>query len=243
MRRKLKGAIIEVLSTGKTYHTWRDWHLVMETTNPLGPPEQETLYLDVPGADGFLDYSQVLTGKPVFKKRCVEFTLGGNRDMNTWLSFVSQLRGLLEGQKVHIIFDDLLGYYWEGRLSLSFDRSYRIGKVTFSIPQADPYGYSVQTNNDPWLWDPFDFEFGVIDPIGFELKNGTRVVTFEGKGVPFKVEVTVENSSGLYMTTAHGDRYALPDGKHIFGFSIEPPESLTFTGTGKVVVTYRRRIL
>ena len=71
------GATITVIATGKSYHTLRDWGLAIGNNNCIGTPVQETFYLDVPGADGFLDYSEALTGRPIFKQRPIEITLGG----------------------------------------------------------------------------------------------------------------------------------------------------------------------
>ena len=74
------GATITVIATGKSYHTLRDWGLAIGNNNCIGTPVQETFYLDVPGADGFLDYSEALTGRPIFKQRPIEITLGGKMD-------------------------------------------------------------------------------------------------------------------------------------------------------------------
>ena len=83
------GVTITVIATGKSYHTLRDWGLAIGNNNCIGTPVQETFYLDVPGADGFLDYSEALTGRPIFKQRPIEITLGGKMDRRIWNSFIS----------------------------------------------------------------------------------------------------------------------------------------------------------
>ena len=142
------GATITVIATGKSYHTLRDWGLAIGNNNCIGTPVQETFYLDVPGADGFLDYSEALTGRPIFKQRPIEIILGGKMDRRIWNSFISSIRILLHGKRVRIVFDDFPGYYWEGRAEVTeFDRVREIGTFKLSIPQADPYGYSLNDNS------------------------------------------------------------------------------------------------
>ena len=64
MNTMTNGATITVVSTRKSYHTLRDWGLAIGNNNCIGTPVQETFYLDVPGADGFLDYSCLLYTSP-----------------------------------------------------------------------------------------------------------------------------------------------------------------------------------
>ena len=155
MNTMTNGATITVISTGKSYHTLWDWGLAIGNNNCIGTPVQETFYLDVPGADGFLDYSEALTGRPIFKQRPIEITLGGKMDRRVWNSFISRIRILLHGKRVRIVFDDFPGYYWEGRAEVTeFDRVREIGTFKLSIPQADPYGYSLNDNStSDWLWN------------------------------------------------------------------------------------------
>ena len=61
--RKSFGATITVGT--KSYHTFNDWKMTIINNNYIGDPEVETNYLDVPGRDTMLDYSESLTGRPV----------------------------------------------------------------------------------------------------------------------------------------------------------------------------------
>ena len=216
------GVTITVLSTGKIYHTRKDWGLAIGNNNCIGQPEQETYYLYVPGADGFLDYSEALTGRPIFKKRSIEITLGGKMERTKWTAFVSDIRILLHGKRVRIVFDDFPGYYWEGRAQVTdFDRTRELGTFKLTIPQADPYGYSLNDNsNENWLWDPFDFEYGVIDePIQFTLTadSPTAFCTIPHSVVPFSVQVVTSNIGDVGLTMAVGsDKYLLREGENRF---------------------------
>lgn len=245
LKSKPLGLSITVLGTGQTYHTWKTWGLAVGSNYNTGEPEQETYYVDVPGADGFLDYSEALTGRPIFKKRSIEVTLGGDRNPREWANFISKLRVLLEGKLVHIVFDDMPGYYWEGRAHIGpLDRTHRVGSFVFSLPQADPYGYATHTNNEEWEWDPFDFEYGVIDPISFTITNSSKTVTIDGRGAPFPVFVDVTSMGSSLTMKVGGETYPLAVGVNRFhDLLITQNTNLIFTGTGTLSVTYRRRIL
>lgn len=251
MKRIANGASITVLSTGKTYHTLHDWGLAIGNNNCIGTPEQETYYLDVPGADGFLDYSEALTGRPVFKKRPIEIVLGGKMERSRWQSFLSTLRIMLHGKRVRVVLDDFPGYYWEGRAEVTeFDRVREIGTFKLSIPQADPYGYSLNDNSsENWLWDPFDFELGVIDePICLNLTADTPTAscTIPHSGVPFAVSVRVTEIGDVGLTmTVGSDKYLLQKGENRFAELLvaETDLPLTFTGRGSLQVIYRRRVI
>ena len=251
MNTMTNGATITVISTGKSYHTLRDWGLAIGNNNCIGTPVQETFYLDVPGADGFLDYSEALTGRPIFKQRPIEITLGGKMDRRIWNSFISSIRILLHGKRVRIVFDDFPGYYWEGRAEVTeFDRVREIGTFKLSIPQADPYGYSLNDNSTlDWLWNPFDFELGVIDePISITLTadSPTAACTIPHSAVPFVVSVVVSEigETGLKMTV-DGDDYLLQKGENRLAELLVGDSDLTlnFSGRGSLCVYFRRRVI
>lgn len=251
MKTITNGATITVVSTGKSYHTLRDWGLAIGNNNPVGDVTQETFYVDVPGADGYLDYSEALTGRPIFKERSIELTLGGKMNRGQWTAFVSKLRILLQGRVIRLVLDDFPGYYWTGRAELSgFDRKREVGSFKLSIPKADPYGYSLNDNStENWLWDPFDFELGVIDePIHITLDENTKTAscTIAHSLVPFIVTVRVSRigDAGLTMES-DGDRYLLQLGENRMAELVvsDQDKTLRFSGSGELQVLFRRRVI
>ena len=245
------GATITVVSTGESYHTLTDWGLAIGNNNCIGTPGQETFYLDVPGSDRVLDYSEALTGHPVFKQRQIEIVLGGKLDRLSWTSFISQIRILIHGRVVRVVFDDFPGYYWEGRAEVTdFDRTRELGTFVIRIPKADPYGYSLNDNSDEnWLWDPFDFELGVIDdPINLNLTADASAAscTISHGAVPFVANIHVESidDEGLTMTV-DGDDYVLKQGENQLAALLVADRDLTlnFSGRGELNVVFRRRVL
>lgn len=242
------GAQITIVSTGKSYHTWKDWHLAMSNNNPIGDPEQETFYVDVPGASGFLDYSESLSGFPVFKERTIELELGSTGAPESWQAQVAGLRNLLEGKLVRITFDDFKDFYFVGRAHITdYDRKGRLATFKLQIPKADPYGYAILSNNEPWLWDPFSFETGVIDPVkNIALSGGSKQIEVRGNEIP--MPFTIKVSSGSVTVSFSGHRYTLGVGTHdsirdLEGAQITGKTLFTFSGSGTFTMDYRRRTL
>lgn len=251
MKTITNGATIMVVGTEKCYHTLRDWGLAIGNNNCIGDPVLETFYLDVPGADGILDYSEALTGRPIYKYRPIEITLGGKKTPAVWAGFMSTLRSLLHGKVINIVFDDFPGYYWTGRAEITgFDRFRHIGTFKLSIPKADPYGYSLMDNSgENWLWNPLDFEYGVIDdPISLTLtaENPTARCVVPASVMPFVAAIRASDigADGLSMTV-YGDRYVLQEGENqMADFLVcQQDTEITFSGVGTVQVIYRKRVI
>lgn len=241
------GATIEIVATGEQYHTLKNWGLAIGNNDYIGDVEQETYYVDVPGADGFLDFSEAIAGRRIFKNRPINIELGGKKPRNDWDIFISDLRNLIEGREIKIIFDNDPGFYWTGRATVqSFDRNRELGTFTLSIPKADPYKYNAADSTEDWLWDPFDFETGIIDE-GTEITlagpTSTQSYTIVPDLMPFvpTIQVSQMGAAGITMT-AGGETYTLIQGKNRFADIVVDQEdvTLTFTGQGTLTIRYRR---
>lgn len=241
------GATIEIVATGDRFHTLTDWGLAIGNTNPIGEPSMETYYVDVPGADGFLDYSEAITGRRIFKDRPISIELGGKKPRNDWDLFISDLRNLIQGREIKVIFDNDPGFYWIGRAGITdFARNRELGTFTLEIPKADPYKYNVTDSTEDWLWDSFDFETGVIDEgteITLTASGGAKSYTIVPDRMPFVpvIQVSQIGADGIRMT-ASGETYTLTKGKNRFADIVVNDEDVTlaFTGSGKLTIRYRR---
>ena len=75
------GNVKAVTEGGKTYdtfeviaNTWTDWHLIPSSRPSVVPPTIVTKYVEIPGADGVLDLSNFLTGRPTYGQRQGSFS-------------------------------------------------------------------------------------------------------------------------------------------------------------------------
>lgn len=237
------GVKIIVEKTGVEFHSLNDWGLVIGNNNYIGTPVQETNYVTVPGASIELDLSESLTGGPVFKSRPINVLLGGMRSRMDWDSVISSFRNHIEGQVVQLIFDNDLGFYWRGRVEIvNFDRVRELGKFNLKLPIADPYKYDIFTSNDPWEWDPFDFENGVIRYLGPMDINSDSVTVPKGNMETVPVFQIDSITSEILTVSANGNTYTLVVGENRFPqlkVAGEEEVVLKFEGVGRGTIHYR----
>lgn len=144
--------------------TFTDWHLV-----PTGgylffaPPAVSMSFLNNPGGDGVLDFTDSLTGHPIIGGRegQWEFTvLNGYRH---WRDTYSTILNYLHGRRFRVVLSDDPEYYYMARFTVDEWQSEEARSTITLKYVADPYKLSVHTSIDTqWLWDPFNFETGVI---------------------------------------------------------------------------------
>lgn len=143
-------------------NTWDDWRLV-PTSRPLfNPPPQKVKTLDVPGGNGVIDLSQSLTGYPVFQNRTgsIEFVVINN--FKPWHMAYSDIMDYLHGQNMRAILEDDPEYFYEGRFTVNSWKSDKDNSKIAIDYDVGPYKWSILSSTDDWLWDPFNFQNGVI---------------------------------------------------------------------------------
>lgn len=236
------GISIYVEATGKTYHTLDDWGYALGNNNYISDPEQETAYVNVPYRDGLIDVSEALTGRPIFKKRTLSFELGGIHPRLNWDSVVSSLRNNIHGKICRLTLDNDKSYYWRGRVYVQdFDRSRELGTFKLNVPECEPYKYDITASNEEWLWDPFNFETGVITTIPMLEVNGIETVTIPSGHM--LVSPQFEVSDVVSLTVSDGTvTKTLQNGLQRFpSIRVGGSEdvTLTFTGQGNVQIIYR----
>ena len=237
-------ATIIVENTGKIIDTLNDWKCAVGNNNYIGEPEVETYYIDVPGADVFLDGSEAITGRTVYKSREIDILLGGKKPREDWDSFISDIRNQIHGKIVRITFSNDPAWFWTGRAYITeFDRTREIGQFHLSIPQADPYKYSLADSTEDWLWDTLDFENGAIDQgSGITIsESGTYTIYAGGIAMVPVLNVKSIGSNGLKVTGC-GETYTLTLGRNRFPDIVAYGEDVTleFTGSGTLDIVYRR---
>lgn len=183
-------------------NTWNDWCLIPETDPIVVPPTQKTNYLDIPGASGSLDMSEVLTGYPLFNNREGSFTFFVMNESavsqpechpDKLRRLASEIMNYLRGKEMRMILEDDSSYYYKGRFFLeSASPEEEFSKISIKY-NVEPYKRSMFGIIDEWLWDPFNFTNGVI--IGGSFTNITVTTSWQ------YVELT-ENIIGTAPVTA-----------------------------------------
>lgn len=140
-------------------HTWEDWGLFC-TDVSINSPEVEKNTVSVPGRHGVLDYSETLTGAPVFHNREIVFSFVKMGKMESWHDLYSEILGDLHGNQTCFVIDTDPGYYYTGRCNVSSVREDGICSSFTITVDADPFKYAITDTLSDWLWDPFNFETG-----------------------------------------------------------------------------------
>lgn len=235
-------AKITVEKTGETFDTLKDWGLAIGNNDYIGEPEQETNFVNVPGASGLLDMTEVLIDRPIYKSRPLHIVLGGKNPRNKWDSIISKIRNQIDGQIVKITFSNDLYHYWRGRAKVSnYDRTWSVGTFEINIPSAEPYKYEVDSSYEPWIWDSFSFEEGIIRYLGLVEINNSEIVIPAGNmyTVPvFEIETVTTNLS----VEVNGITYNLAKGKNRYPEILvggNEDVTLKFAGIGTGYIKYR----
>jgi len=150
------------------YNTWDTYHLVPSSRPVVNPPDAKTNYVDMPGIDGPLDMSTALTGTMLYKNREGSWEFVVANDYQSWDAIYHNLKNQLHGKFFEVRLLDEPSYYYKGRLFVNEWKSEQNwSKVTLDY-NLQPYKFELNSGNEPWLWDPFNFENGVIRSYGYD---------------------------------------------------------------------------
>ena len=78
------------------FHSYKDFKLIL-TKKTISSPELQEEYVDVPGRDGPIDLSEVLTGTVKFKERTISLSFFSLSPAQNWATEYSKLQNKLLG--------------------------------------------------------------------------------------------------------------------------------------------------
>lgn len=221
--------------------SYDDLKIVPESRPLVNPPEVKTEYVDVPGADGSLDYTEALAGLK-FKDRegtwsfyvlNDSFTL--NHSYMAWNELYSYLLKNLHGQRKRMLLESDPGFYYLGRVFVDQWASNKdYSKLTLKYI-IEPWKYPTETTaSRDWLWNELfanTILYGKFDVVGQKHRNLIN---------PSNDPIIPAFSCTSAMTVTFGaNTYDLPSGNSTPGFKIVPGDNfMVFTGNGRVTVDY-----
>ena len=223
-------------------HSWTDFHLVPTSRPVVSLPTFKERYVDIPWRSGVADLGSLLTGGPVYANRIgsIEFLV----DLEKWPSWsvaYSAILDHLHGKAMHMTLDDDPAFYYEGRFTVNQWQSGASFSTVVIDYNLQPFKIDVQDSAGDWLWDPFDFESGIIRDYGDIVVSpapATNLVTVVGH--PYQSELAFTTSAAMSLKF-EGTTYSLPLGRSSpYGVVIKPGENtLEFIGNGTVYIRYR----
>ena len=243
---KLNGVrVVDVVHDNR--HTWDDWHLIPRTRPRFEPPQLKQSTLEIPGGNGAIDLSPILSYFPLFENRTgsFEFIVPEFRHVRYP---GSNTRRVVEDSKWQYEYWDMLNFF-QGRVRgciLDEDPSYAyVGKFSVNSFKAEEHWTSFSLEYDVYpyrVYKPtvktYDFYAAPNTPRqGYTITNlgDGPVLTFEMKAN--------ENSSGtvqianttIELTDEYVNYASYIDQKYLSDYHRVP---FWPTGTGSFNVRY-----
>lgn len=157
----------EVLAVTK--NTWDDWFLIPTSRPVINPPPTKTQYVDLTGSNGQLDLTDSLSGFPVYGVSTGSWEFLVDNDHRPWLDIYNEVKAFLHGKRKAMYWEEDPAYIYEGRFSVNEWKSEQHNSKLTIDYTIDPYPRRQWTAASDWLWDPFNFDNGII------LKDALRV--------------------------------------------------------------------
>lgn len=209
------------------FRTISDWGCYTQEGWVLTAPEPKTKYIDIPGADGKLDLTSVLTGIVNYGDREFKATLfsPSYKSKEEWEYLKAKITNAIHGQKLRLILPDSPDHFLNARMFVEdFD-------ITSPRPTLD-----ISATCDPWRYK--STPTSVKSTI-----NGTKTVPLENERKP--ALITIDTNVAL---TVKFDKKTVPVpvGKtEILDFVLnQGTNNLSITGTNATVtITYQEASL
>ena len=221
-------------------HTYKDWNLILTSTD-IDFPDPKTVTVDVPGTDGELDFSEVLTGDISYKNRKISFEFEMVDRFANWKNKISEISNYLHGRKFNIILDDDPSFYYYGRITINnFKSNKSTGTITIEA-DVEPYKYDLYSSIENWLWDPFNFETGIINETNELQVNSELEVVIYGRRKKVVPIINCNSPENQMQVIFKNEAYNLSNGtQKILNIEIcEGKNVLKFIGNGIISIEYR----
>ena len=197
-----------------------EWNIVL-TKADIPLPEPKTSLVEIKGADGVLDLSEVLTGDILYNNRTITLTFEMMDDTD-YYDLISNISNYLHGKKVTISLTNDEDYYYVGRASINQWQCIKRKGIIVITVDAEPYKYSVT-------------ETTMI----VNVVNQTKTITLQNSR---KRVCPILNVTGTITLTISGVNYKLAEGKQqLSNFRlVEGNNVVKVSGNGTLTITYRQ---
>lgn len=200
-----------------------DWNIVL-TKAEIPLPKVKVITVDIMGADGVLDLSEVLTGDVKYDTRIAKLTFEAMDD-SKFTELISEIGNYLHGKMVTFTLSDDDEFYYVGRASINdWECNRRKGKIVITV-DCEPYKLE---NEDTVVMIPL-----TSTPTNYVLQNLRKQVC------PI---IIVSNNATLVFD---GYTYDLNNGtQQIIGVQFAEGDNLvSVSGSGTITFTYKRGAL
>lgn len=226
-------------------HTYDDFGLKM-TKMYIPFPEPKVNKIDIPYSSGCIDVTSIAGDVNYSDREGLQFEFKAYcKTYADWKRLLHKLASHLHGKKLEMICDDDRNYYYMVRLQLDSTRSNNVTSTIVLSGTADPFKYSRFKAGENWLWDPFNFETGIISKLSDIVVDGSESILISSDSVPTVPTFEVKNSNDLKLIFK-GRTYEMPSDKTYYFPQLKIGEeivSLDFVGSGTVSVIFTGRYI
>lgn len=228
-------------------NTWDDWYLIPTSRPTFLPPPVNTSYVEIPGADGALDFTEALLKRPTYGNREGSFEFIVDNGHADWAELYSEIAMYLHGRTMNCYLEDDPNYYYSGRFAINEWKSDQQWSVLTIDYNVKPYKYEKLTGVSGWTYDPLKIVTGgALNDYREITVTSSKTETVEVKDRWIRPIVLVKLTSGSSMTmknTVNGTTTTatLQNGSNSPQNIILKPgtNTIQFTGKGKVVLDCR----
>lgn len=209
-----------------SYHSFDDLNIILSSKS-IGAPTPKTNIVEVPGADGALDFTEFF-GEVKYKNRTLTFNFSMIGTGSYQLSQYSYIKNLLHGRRMKIVLDADPMFYYVGRLTVG-NLSSKKNINTFSVTcDCEPYKYKINKT--------------IVSNVT-TVKPQTLIFLNSRKSVVPTIEIT-----GNVQFTFNGITYTYKTGIYVDDEIIFKSGNNVFTnvfgiGKGKITVEYQEASL
>lgn len=202
-------------------HSYHDLNLILSVVN-IPPAKPKTNYIDIPGADGSLDLTEV-HGEIRYSDRECSFTFTMlPTDFSTWEEKQTEVSNLLNGKEVKIVLDKDDEYFYKGRCTVdSYSEKKKIRQIVVKA-KVHPYKYKLYETS-----------------VSYALTTAAKTIylTNGRKTVAPTITCTADNTS----VSIGGATYKLNAGTHkILDIQLKQGvNQLSVSGSGTITFTYQ----
>lgn len=200
-----------------------DWNIVL-TKAEIPLPTPKTSIVDIKGADGVIDLTEVLTGDVQYNNRPIKLTFEMMDDTD-YSTLITEISNYLHGQRITFNLSNDEDYYYIGRASISdWECVKRKGKIVIQV-DCEPYKYAV---------------IETVRTVSVTGKTKSIILINNRKRV-----CPILNVTGTITLTINGVDYELAEGKQqLTNFIlVEGNNTIKVSGNGTLVITYRQGAL
>jgi len=125
------------------WNTWTTWHLIPKERPFVKPPNVKMEFVDIPGSDITLDYTESIDENIHYKNREGSWTFIMVPDGESVLSRYSTIMNTIHGKHLTIVCSDDPDYRYSGRVWVGEPKSednYTTITISYNV---DPYKYLI----------------------------------------------------------------------------------------------------